>query len=598
MSHTRRALRPSLAGLACCVVLAGALVLAACGGGVTPTSAPAQPTTVAQPTIANQPTAAAQPTAATQPTEPPKPTEPPAKTEPVTLHFGWAGKPDTLNPAYSFLSESYYVYDLIFNTLTKEDPTGKFVGDLATDWKVSADGLTWTFTLPDNLKFHDGTPATSDDMAWSIKAVIDNPEGWSTTATYVAGFKDVTAPDAKTVQITLEHPISNMLFRLSALYLLPRKVFEPLKTTKELQDFANEQAIGTGPFKLKTFDKDKGVLILDANPDYFQGRPKIDQVIFQTFDNKDAMVQALRVGEIDALVELPTTAIEALKSTAGIKIVQRPSRALDELIINSVPADHEPKPARNPALEDPQVRLAIAYAFNKQDLVDIALQGFGQPGETIIAPAMGGGFWHNPNIQDIPFDLDKANQILEEAGYVKGSDGVRAKGNTRLEFRLQYPSDSITAPRVADLLNGWLTEVGIKVTPESVDPDSLTAACCPNGDYDLILWGWGGADADPDFNLSIMLGKQFTEGGWNDSGYSNPKYDELYAKQQQTLDDKERQKIVWDMQEIIFNDRPYIVYWYPDTLQAYRSDRFTNFVETASQGIQDADSLRQVEPVQ
>jgi peptide/nickel transport system substrate-binding protein len=378
--------------------------------------------------------------------------------------------------------------------------------------------------------------------------------------------------------------------------LLPRKVFEQFKTAKALQDFANDEAIGTGPFKLKTFDKDKGVIILDANPDYFQERPKIDQVIFQTFDNQDAMVQALRVGEVDALVELPTTALEALKSTAGIKIVQRPSRALDELIINSAPAAKNP--TRNPALEDPQVRLAIAHAINKQDLVDIALQGLGQPGDTIIAPAMGGGFWHNPNITDVPFDLDKANQILEEAGYVLGGDGVRAKGDLRLEFRLQYPSDSITSPRVADLLTGWFKEAGIKTTPEAVDPDSLTAACCPVGDYDLILWGWGGADADPDFNLSIMLSDQFTDGGWNDSGYSNPQYDELYTKQQQTLDDQERQKIIWEMQEMIFNDRPYIVYWYPDTLQAYRSDRFTNFVETASQGIQDADSLMQVVPVQ
>jgi peptide/nickel transport system substrate-binding protein len=590
MFHTHDASRPSFVLLVCCLIVA--LILSACGSSATPPAVPAQPTSAP----AAQPTSAP----AAQPTEPPaaQPTEPPAKTEPAALHFGWAGKPDTLNPAYAFLSESYYVFDLIFNTLTKEDATGKFVGDLATDWKVSDDGLTWTFTLPDNLKFHDGSPATAEDMAWSIKAVIDNPEGWATTATYVAGFKDVTAPDAKTVQITLENPISNMLFRLSALYLLPRKVFEQFKTAEELQNFTNEQAIGTGPFKLKTFDKDKGVVILDANPDYFSEPPKIDQVIFQTFDNQDAMVQALRVGEIDALVELPTTALEALKSTAEIKIVQRPSRALDELIINSVPADHDPKPTRNPVLEDPQVRLAIAHAINKQDLVDIALQGLGQPGDTIIAPAMGGGFWHNPNITDAPFDLEKANQILEEAGYVKGADGVRAKGDARLDLRLQYPADSITAPRVADLLTGWFKEAGIKTKPEAVDPDSLTAACCPVGDYDLILWGWGGADADPDFNLSIMLSTQFAEGGWNDSGYSNPKYDELYAKQQQTLDDKERQKIVWEMQEIIFNDRPYIVYWYPDSLQAYRSDRFTNFVEAASLGIQDADSLVQVVPVQ
>ena len=259
-----------------------------------------------------------------------------------------------------------------------------------------------------------------------------------------------------------------------------------------MQNFANDKPLGTGPFKLNTFDKDKGVIILEANPDYFLGGPKIDQVIFQTFDNEDAMVQALKVGDIDALTEVPSTGVDPLKKSDDVHIVQQTARDLSELIINSAPADHDPAPKRNPALEDPQVRLAIATAINKQDLVDIVLQGQGKPGASIVPPTLGGGFWYNPNIKDVPFNLAKANRILEEAGYVKGSDGVRAKGDVRLELRLQYPSDSDTAPRVADLMTGWFKEAGIKVTPESVDPDSLTAACCPAGDYRSGPVGLGG----------------------------------------------------------------------------------------------------------
>jgi peptide/nickel transport system substrate-binding protein len=106
------------------------------------------------------------------------------------------------------------------------------------------------------------------------------------------------------------------------------------------------------------------------------------------------------------------------------------------------------------------------------------MQGLASPGDSIIAPAMGGGFWHDPNIKDIPFDITEANRILDEAGYVLGSDGVRSKGDLRLEFRLQFPSTS-TYARMADMMTGWFKEVGIKVTPEAMDEDSLIAATTP-----------------------------------------------------------------------------------------------------------------------
>lgn len=578
------------------ILVSLALVLAACGGGATPaTTAPAQPAATTQPTIPRQPTTA-QPTSAPQPTETSQPAESPAKTEPVVLKIGWTGKPDTLNPAYAFLSEAYTIFDLTYGTLTHEDPSGKYVGGLASDWKKSDDGLIWTFTLRDNLKWHDGTPFTADDMVWAINAVMKDPKGWSTSANYVSGFKEVKALDPGTIQLTLDSPIGNMEYRLSFLYAVSRKDFEKFKTAEELQNFANDKLIGTGPFKLNTFEKDKGILILDANPDYYGGRPKIDQVIFQTFDNEDAMVQALKVGDIDMITQVPSAAFNTVKAFDNVKALQPPGRSFSELIINSVPATNNPQPKRNAALTDPKVREAIATAINKQDIVDIVLQGLGKPGTTIVPPSLGGGFWFNDSIKNPDFSLDKANQILEEAGYKKGADGIRAKGNDKLEIRLQFPNNRPNYPRIADLIAGWLDQIGIKATPEAADPDALTAAVTPTGDYDLVIWGWG-ADPDPDFILSVLTSDQFVQGGWSDSGYSNPKYDELYKQQQKTVDPATRQKIVKEMQQIAFEDRPYIVLYYDDYLQAYRSDRFKNFIESPL-GIDTAESLLQAEPVQ
>jgi peptide/nickel transport system substrate-binding protein len=386
-----------------------------------------------------------------------------------------------------------------------------------------------------------------------------------------------------------------MEYRLSFLYAVYRKDFEKFKTAEDLQNFGNEQLIGTGVFKLSKYDKDQGIIILEANPDYFDGRPRLDQIIFQTYDNEEAMVQAFKVGDIDLIRTVPSTAFATIKGLDNVRALQLPARSFDELVINSVPATHDPKPTRNPALDDPQVRLAIATAINKADLVDIVLQGLGKPGDTIVPPAFGGGFWHADNIQEVKFDLAKANQILDAAGYKAGTDGVRAKGNLKLNFRLQFPSNLVELPRVADLMTGWFKQIGIKTSPQSVDPDSLTAAMTPTGDYDLVIWDWG-PDPDPDFILSVLTTDQFVPGGWSDSGYSNPEYDALYRQQQITLDRTARQKIIWQMQEIAFNDRPYIVLFYNDLLQAYRSDRFKGFVESAL-GIISAESLKQVEPV-
>lgn len=527
-------------------------------------------------------------------TEAPPVTEPPPA-ELAVLHFGWLGKPDTLNPAYAFLTESYIIFDLIYTPLTTESPDGSYVGGLAKDWAVADDNVTWTFHLKEGIKWHNGEDLKADQVAWSINAVIADPDGWAALSGYIGGFTEVTAPDDATVVIVTEYPIANMEYRVSFLYAVYPPDFEGFTTPEDLQNFSNFEAIGTGMFKMNTFDKDTGVLILDANKDYFDGSPKIDQVIFQTFDNSDAMIQALKVGEIDLVNEVPASAFVTVQGYEGVAAIASDGRYFNELIINTVDPNNDPAPTGNPALADPVVREAIAYSINKQDLVDIVLQGLAAPGASIVPPTLGGGFWHSPNITDVTFDTAKAGSILEAAGYVKGDDGVRAKGDLRLEFRLQFPADNPVYPRIADMMANWFTEAGMKAIPEAVDSDSLIAATTPAGDYDLVIWGWG-PDPDPDFILSVMTTDQFVDGGWSDSGYHNPEYDQLYLDQQQVVDKAERQAIIWKMQEMVYNDRPYIVLYYEKLLQAYRSDRFTGFIDSPI-GIESGLSLLNVEPV-
>ena len=528
--------------------------------------------------------------------ESPAATDAPASTEPIVLNIGWLGEPDTLNPSYAFLTEAYIIFDLIYQPLVTESISGEYVGALAKDWGVSADSLTWTFTLKDGLKWHNGEDVTAEQVAWTIDAVITNPDGWAALSGYVGGFVEATAPDAKTVQIVTEYPIANMEYRLSFLYAVYPPDFESFATPEDLQNFANDKPVGTGMFKVSTFDKDAGVLILDANKDFVDGAPFIDQAIYQRFDTSDAMVQALKAGDVDVLSDVPASAFETVKGFEGVTTTSINGRSFEELIINSVSEENDPAPTGNPALKDPAVRLALETAINRVDIIDIVLQGLGSPGDSIVPPTLGGGFWYKSDLAVPEFNIDAANQILEDAGYVRGTDGVREKEGLRLDFRLQFPSDSANYPRIADLLADWFSQIGVKATPEAVDPDSLIATTTAVGDYDLVIWGWG-ADPDPDFILSVLLTDQFVPGGWSDSGYHNPEYDQLYLDQQAAVNREDRQAIIYKMQEIAYNDRPYIVLYYNKALQAYRSDRFTGFIESPL-GIDDDSSLGQVKPVQ
>ncbi len=556
------------------ILLTLSFALGACAGTqatvVPPTSAPSN--TTAQPT-------------------------PVATTEPVIMRLAWLGEVDTLNPAYAFFGTSYTIFDLVYSSLLKEGLDGKYYGDLAQAWTRSDDNLTWTFTLKDNIQWHNGEPFTAGQLAWIINEVRADPEGWATLYNYTGGFKDVTAPDDKTLVIALDYPIGNMEYRMSFLYAMYPPDYEPLDTIEKLQNFQNENLVGTGAFKLNRFDKDNALIVLDANLNFYDGRPIIDGVIFQKFDNSDAMVQALKVGDVDVLTEIPSSAFKTVTGFENVEAVNLRGRAFDELIVNSTRLDNDPAPTGHPALRDPQVRQAIAQAINHQDLIDIVYQGLARPAWSIVSPQLGNGFWHNDAITPPTFDLAKANQILDEAGYVKDADGIRVKDGLRLEFRLQYDADYPEYARDADLIAGWLREIGMEATPEAMDYNTLIEATTGIGDYDLVIWGWGG-DPDPDFILSIMLCDQFVVGGWSDSGYCNPEYDQLYLDQQQAADPAERQKIIYKMQELLFRDKPYIPLYNYDNLYAYRSDRFTNFqLDAPSPSIADTLVLQDVQPV-
>ncbi|HEV7200111.1 MAG TPA: ABC transporter substrate-binding protein [Candidatus Limnocylindria bacterium] len=521
------------------------------------------------------------------------------------VHVGYKGSPDSLNPGRGLLTESYTIYELVYDTPISIDPEGNYVPELATDWEASEDGLTYTMHLVDDAVFHDGTPMTSEDVKFSLETYRDNDFPYESS--YPDVFVDIEAPDPTTVVLHTEEPVGNFEYRMVFMYILPKHIWE----SEDAFTFDNAAMIGTGSFKLKDYETDEFVE-LEAVKDHWNISPNIDGVIFQTIDNDDARVAALTEGDVDMITEFQNTAIPTLQNTENVEVVTMEAigGSLTDLFFNVIDPADCPGPSElvpdggtcsgHEALRDIEVRQALAKATDKQQLIDVATLGTGTVGVSLVPPGLGDYFVGADAA--FPFDVDAANEQLDAAGYEDtDGDGVREcradQDCDDLTFRFNYPDDSTTGARESELLDAMWSAVGVKIEIQVLDQDALTSVCCPNFDYDVIMWGWG-VDPDPQFLLGVTLCENI-ENGFSETGYCNAAYDELYAAQAQETDHATRVDQIHEMQEILLEDTPYIIPYYYPTINAYRSDTYTGWLTgPRGFGLDDISSLGFIRPAQ
>lgn len=519
------------------------------------------------------------------------------QSQPVTLRVGWAGSPDTLNPGAAVLSESYTIFEVIYDTMYDLQLDGTFTPNLAEGVTVSDDGLVYTYKIRDGVKFHDGKPLTAEDVAYTYHLYQDT-EGYPWMGDYTYYFESIEATENNEVVITLSEAIPNIEAQLVFLYVLPKHIWED----ENAVEFENFAMIGSGPFRMVEY-KPGEFIQLARNDDYFGEKPKFDEMIFQTFENQDALVQAIKTGQVDMITEMPNTAVSTLREEPNVEVVMGAplSPGVTDIIFNQVLPENCPPDdgvcTGHPALLDRNVRLALAHATDKQKIIDVVMLGLATPGTTLIPDGL--GIWYNSSIRDYSYDVAKANQILDDAGYVDADgDGTRdmPDGSLPLTFRINWPSDSIEAPRTAELLNEMWGQIGVNLEAQAVEPDTLTSLCCPAFDFDIMIWGWA-SDPDPNLLLSVMTSAEIPTGS-SETGYSNAEYDELYSQQGSTLDLDARKELVWKMQQIVFDDVVYVIPYYEQNVQAYRSDRFTGWVlDKPKVELSDPTSLLVVVPV-
>jgi len=372
-----------------------------------------------------------------------------------TLVVALSDEPDNLNPIFGDLYGSIYGdHWPIFSSLLDYGQDVELQPDLATGMpEVSPDGRTVTVPLRDGVQWHDGEPFTADDVVFTYGAFLDPAVATGLRDELYDSLESVRALDEATVEFRLSRMDPAFPDKLT-LGIVPEHVLagQDLNTTP-----FNTAPIGTGPYR---FEELRGGerMVLSANSDYYGGDVGISRLVYSFVPDENARASALRAGEIDVdAVGLPPRTAEETAATDGLELVRIPGEATVLLL-----------PQQNPLFADPVVRDAVGLAVDRQAIAEGVFAGAARP----IATPIPAGSWAASGIETSARDVEQARSLLDQAGWVAGPDGARARGGVPFAFPLTYSAGSATANNTALALRDQLAEVGVDVTLEGLGFDA------------------------------------------------------------------------------------------------------------------------------
>jgi len=479
--------------------------------------------------------------------------------------------PPTLNPELSVLNQTFWTADQIYETLVSYDASFKPVPRLATGWSVSPDGKTYRFTLARNVKWHDGVPFTSADVQYTFG--VFGPKYSPYYKTVLAALDAVDAPDANTVTFRFSKPNGVLLSLLGepAFVILPKHLFE---AGDPRTNPANNQPVGTGPFRLKEWVRGDHLTFVRNDQYYQAGLPYLDQVIYRVIPSSASQVAALEQGEVSMVLAtlLPNDA-RRLRNTPGIKVVSPSVLARIIGLWPNLRAEH---------LKQLRVRQALSLAADRPRMVDEI--AFGE-GAAARGPVASTSPYFDSTLPVINRDVPAANKLLDEAGLKRGPDG------TRFTLRLRHVASLDTFAKTAQVLKENYADIGVRVDIIAAETSTTLTAIFVNSDFDVAVYS-APMGPEPGLALTQYLSSQGLTKAFfsNAPGYQNLKVDQLIAESVSTTDQAKRGAIYRQIQRMIMADLPVIPLWEPRFLTAYRTDfenvftqpddRYINFTRT------------------
>lgn len=455
---------------------------------------------------------------------------------------------DNLDPVNQDGNVNIWMFNLVMEGLVKTDDEGKkVVPYLAEKWDVSPDGLTYTFHLKKDIKFSDGTPVKGEDWVFSLKRERDTKSSpWKFALEAV---KDVTAPDDNTVVITLTQPWGPILADLA--------MFNVTVTSKAYYEKVgaegySQKPIGTGPFYIAEWKKGEYILF-KKNPYYWQpGLPKADEVKVVVIPDDNTRIMQLQSGTIDIATFVPWNRMKELASDPNLTAIGLPSTETRYGVLNTTKAP----------FNNIKVRQALNYATDKDAMVKTILNGFGEKAVSFMPKS---GMYWNDKLPGYPYDVDKAKQLLKEAGY---SDG--------LKINIIVRAGNTVDQQMATVLKEQWSKVGITLNIDTMESATATQKF-KSFQYDIALRAWTNDMIDPsqqaDYTINYNNIKSF---------YTGWKSDEAIAASEEAkkiTDENKRRDLYFRIQEIHTNETPMINFFhvpYPVAM----SKKVTGFVQT------------------
>ena len=462
-----------------------------------------------------------------------------------TLVFGRGADSVTLDPGHATDGESLNVTDHIFDSLVSLKPgTTDVEPALAESWDISKDGLTYTFKLRKNVKFHDGTPFDADAVIFSFMRQHDPKHPAHSSGAPYAYWSDlgldklvksITKAGPDTVRIVLSKPFAPFL---SVLGMQSMAIVSPAAVTKSMKDFG-ANPVGTGPFKFSRWERNQKITLV-ANLDAWAGRPHLDSVIFRSIPDNSTRLMEMLAGKIHVMDNPSPDDVAVIQKKLGSKVTmaKQPGFNIAYLALNM-----EKKP-----FDDVRVRRAITHAINRQGIIDAVYAGFGEVARNPMPPTLWG--W-NKDVKTWDYNPDQAKKLLAEAGIKPG-------------FKTTIWAMPVPRPympngrKVAEAIQGDLAKVGINAEIVSFDWGTYLEKT-RMGEHEMALLGWTGDIGDPDNFLHVLLDKEnAVKPAQNISFYKSDKVHSLLAKARSERNQAKRADLYKEAQAVIAEDVPMV----------------------------------------
>lgn len=445
-----------------------------------------------------------------------------------TVVYGAEFEDEKLNPILGLA----YANDLIFRGLMRFDKDNKPQCDIAESYKKSTDGLIYDFKIKKGIKFHDGKELKAEDVVFTIKSIQD-PKVNTEMKPEFEEVKDIKAEGDYNVKVILDKPFPALLDKLT-IGIVPKHALEG----KDLNNAEfNQNPIGAGPFKFIKWEKGNNIT-LSKFEDYYDKEKtgNVEKFIFKFIPDYNVRAMQLETGEID-LAYVEPSQVNKLEKLEKIKIYNENTADYRCFMFNM----------RKELWKDVNVRKAFNYAVDRKGMVDGILKGFGVEA---YSPLQKNKF-NNVNVEKYSYNLEKANELLDKAGWKKGQDGIREKDGKKFEFTLTAPSTDEVRVKIANYLASQFKKIGVTVKVAALDWNAIKIDEC-----EAFVLGWGSPyDAD-DHTYKLFHSSQIKNGN-NFGAYSNPKVDKLLEEGRTTEDGGKRKEIYEKFQEELANDPPY-----------------------------------------